>query len=60
MVQPTAMLINAKINHFLILHPPPYLNFLFIVTKWLNMVKLLYDRLSIIDGILQYHYCTFQ
>ncbi|PGM93778.1 hypothetical protein CN958_12215 [Bacillus cereus] len=60
MVQPTAMLINAIINHFLICHHPPYLNFLFIVTKWLNMVKLLYDRLSIIDGILQYHYCTFQ
>ncbi|PQZ55199.1 hypothetical protein CQZ94_15895 [Bacillus sp. MYb209] len=60
MVQPTAMLINAIINHFLILNHPPYLNFLFIVTKWLNMVKLLYDRLSIIDDILQYHYCTFQ
>ncbi|KMN46336.1 hypothetical protein COJ48_11540 [Bacillus cereus] len=60
MVQPIAILMKITINHFLILHPPPYLNFLFIVTKRLNMVKLLYDRLSIMDGILQYHYCTFQ
>ncbi|PEX92053.1 hypothetical protein COJ50_20000 [Bacillus cereus] len=59
MVQPTAMIINTIINHFLILHPL-YLNFLVIVTMWLNMVKLLYDRLSIMDDILQYHYCTFQ
>lgn len=32
----------------------------FIVTKRLNITQIRYDRLSIIDGILQYHYCTLQ
>ena len=32
----------------------------FSVTKRLNITQIRYDRLSIIDGILQYHYCTLQ
>ena len=32
----------------------------FSITKRLNITQIRYDRLSIIDGILQYHYYTLQ
>ncbi|PEQ58431.1 hypothetical protein CN470_24915 [Bacillus cereus] len=47
-------------NKFLISHHLFLLKIPFSVTKRLIIVQLHYDRLSIIDGILQYRYCAFQ
>ncbi|OOR46014.1 hypothetical protein BW896_11515 [Bacillus cereus] len=58
-VQPLAIRIKIR-NKLLISHHLFLLKIPFSVTKRLIIVQLHYDRLSIIDGILQYRYCAFQ